>query len=127
MYFLLLYRASTNTTSWRVGQSLAGFIRERLMYVDRDRAVAKLQRDKRGRSSAPERIENQRVCVARRDYNASHKLRRKRRRVLANIPTMTNLPDRRRVVAKRIAQHAKTRAVRISHNHAALLLAGLAI
>ena len=47
-----------------IGQSLASFVRERPVNVDRDGTVAMLQCHKCGCSRASERIEHQRVSVA---------------------------------------------------------------
>ena len=88
-----------------MGQALASFVGERPVTVDRDGAVAVLERHKGGRTRAPERIEHQRASVACRDNNPSHKLGRKSCWVIANIPDMTNLPDRGRVVTKWVVEH----------------------
>ena len=106
--------------SGSIGYTFASFIRERLVAVDSDGTVTVLQRHKRGRSRAPERIEHQRVSVACRDNNPSHKLGRKSRRVIAYVSGMTNLPHRRRIVTKWVEQHARICPRRIVADRAGL-------
>ena len=104
--FHRLWRVRSFPLSRRIGQTLASFVGERPVTVDRDGAVAVLQRHKRGRARAAERIKHKQISVACRDNNPSHKLCRKGRWMTANISGMTNLPDRGRVVTQRIEQHA---------------------
>src|SRR3984957_5205939 len=93
------------------------------MIVYRDGTMAELQRDKRGCSRATEGIEYQRIRVACRDNNPSHKLGRKSGWVAANISGMTNLPDRGGVVTQRIEQHARICPCRIVAYRASLWFA----